>query len=183
MTDISYLSPYHRNFYYFTISLPFLSACGLSWIINFMASRFKRVNFKIIAVPILVIAIFFSFISYHKEEAPPRLTYSKTVADNNDYQALLFLAQFPKAKVLVHHDLVVAAVPVTGHEVIGGFFDDRLGLGHAMEFFNKDDCNFRDAMISLYDIDYVVSRQEIFCDYKLLSSEYGINYIYEVNIK
>lgn len=181
MTDVSYLSPYHRNFYYFTISLPLLSAFGLSWVINSLASRFKRVNFKLIAVPILAIAIFFSFISYW-EKAPRRPPYYEVITAD-DYQDLLFLAELPRAKVLVHplHSLAMAVAPITEHKVIGDFFDDEFSREHAQEFFNSDDCHFKDALIRVYNIDYVISGHELFCGYKLLANTH--NYIYEVNIK
>jgi hypothetical protein len=178
MTDVSYLSPYHRNFYYFTISLPLLSAFGLSWVINSLASRFKRVNFKLIAVPILAIAIFFSFISYW-EIAPRRPPYFVMITAD-DYQDLLFLAELPRGKVLTYFPLSAIVAPITGHKVIENFFDE-FSREHAEEFFNSDDCDFKDALIRVYDIDYVISRQELSCGYKLLANTH--NYIYEVNIK
>ena len=176
MTDVSYLSPYHRNFYYFTISLPLLSAFGLSWVINSLASRFKKVNFKFIAVPILAIAIFFSFISYW-EIAPLRPPYTELITAN-DYQDLLFLAELPKGNVLALFPLSVTVSPITGHKVIGEFFDE-FGWEHAQGFFSSDDCHFKDALIRVYNIDYVISRQELLCGYKLLRSEH--NYIYQVS--
>jgi hypothetical protein len=177
MTDFSFLSPYQRNVYYLTISLPLLSALGLNWIINSLVSRFKRVNFKFIAVPILAIAIFFSFVSYW--EPSTRSPYMKMITVD-DYRDLVFLAEFPRARVLAYNPLAEAVGPVTGHKVIG-VFSDRFGLRHALEFFYTDDCYFRDALINVYDIDYIISKKEIPCGYKLLVSER--NYIYQVNLK
>jgi hypothetical protein len=176
MTDISYLSPYHRNFYYFTISLPLLSAFGLSWIINTLTSRFKRINFKFIAVPVLIIAMFFSFISYGKED-PRRPSYAELLTVN-DYQDLIFLAQFSRGKALVHPSLSVVAAPITEHKIVGEFFDE-FGREHVWEFFDSDDCHFKDALIKVYKIDYLISSQESPCGYKLLRGEHY--YIYQVN--
>ena len=176
MTDVSYLSPYHRNFYYFTIGLPLLSAFGLSWVINFLASRLKRVNFKLIAVSALIIAIFFSFISYW-EKYPERPPYFVMITAD-DYQDLLFMAKLPKARVLTYYPLLVAVTPVTGHNIIGEFFK-KFEWEEARRFFNSDNCRFRDALLKVYNIDYVVSKQELPCGYKLLRGEH--NYIYQVN--
>jgi hypothetical protein len=176
MTDISYLSPYHRNFYYLTVSLPLLSAFGLNWIINFIASWFKRINFNFVAIPIVIIAIFFSFISHDKiiQEELPYLN----IITVSDYKDLTFLARLPRGKVMTLPILSLAVPAIARHKAVGEF-SDKFGWQHAYEFFNEDDCRFKDALIMTYNINYIISQHEISCGYKLLRDEY--NYIYEVN--
>ena len=178
VTDISYLSPYHRNFYYLTISLPLLSALGLSWLINFLTKRFRRLSCKFIKVLVLAVAASLSFVSYY-EVSPYSTPYHERM-NVNDYRDLLFLAELPRANVLAPNPFYVAVAPVTGHKSVVDYFD-RFGSKHVLDFFSYDehDCHFRDAMIEVYNIDYVISEHEIFCEYKLLRSEH--NYIYKVS--
>ena len=177
LTDTSYLSPYHRNFYYFTISLPLLSAFGLNWLISFIAGRLKRVNFNLITVSIIFITMPLFFIPHNETFAEWSLITA------GDYRDLIFLAEFPKGKILTLYPLSLAVTPITGHELVE-HYSDKFSMKHATkfftedEFFIKDDCRLRNAMIEVYNIDYVISEQEIFCGYELLRREH--NYIYEV---
>lgn len=142
-----------------------LSAFGLNWIINFLA------------VTIMAIAIFLSFLSHYKiiKEDSPRFKMISVV----DYQDLNFLAGLPKGIVLAYFEISMAVAPITGNETIGYFFDDLLGKKHVDEFFGNDDYDLRDALIKVYNVDYVISQQEISCGYKLLRSKH--NYIYKID--
>ena len=96
----------------------------------------------------------------------------------DDYQDLLFMAELPRGNVLAPAPFYLTVSPITGHKATENI-SDKFKLKHAKEFFSKNNCDFRDALIKVYDIDYVISRQEISCEYKLLRSEN--NYIYQVS--
>ncbi len=185
MIKISYLSPYQRNLYYLAISLPFLSSIGLYYSVKLINSKIRKIipenyNYikKMIMIIIILVVLFFVFQSYFN--IPPNLMPYKVI-DKDDYDALKFLSQFPKANVLATTKISMAIYPVSGHNLIAGiYFYNKSNKEDSNSFFsNKSDCNEKQRIIRKYNVTYVLSKSSIDCNWQNI---YNINdYIYKVN--
>jgi hypothetical protein len=184
LTDVSYLSPYQRNLYYFAISLPVLSAFGLYHIIktarqgieNVSSKRMVKKNLKVIATIILILlAAFLAFKSYFY--IPDQVALYKLV-DKNDLAALKFMKTFPKSNVMAPADISTALYPLSSHKPIAtiSFYGNREDV--ETFFAAVDDCNTKDNLIKKYDVRYVISKERINCGWKLIYKE-G-DFVYEI---
>jgi len=183
ITGVSYISPYQRNLYYFALSLPFLSSIGLYHVLRILKSKLKNFNFdeklksvliKILSLIVIFIVLFFTFNSYYKIPSSLGLYY---LVDEQDYNSFLFLSKQEKGIVLGLPGVSTGIYPISGHEPVATLFfygnrkDSEL-------FFNTQDCNEKQEIIDKYDVSYVLSPQEIDCDWNLIYGDEG--YIYSV---
>jgi len=174
LTGISFLSPYQRNLYYFVISLPLLSAFGLYLILE-KIKKLKIPYKKIISALLIIIIVFFAFKSYY--DLPENLKLYKII-DENDYEALLFLSQYPKSTVMANHIISTAIYPASGHDTVAQLFFYG-NINETKRFFSSETCKEKQELLDKYDVKYILSEQEIDCDWNLIYDKE--NYIYEVN--
>lgn len=185
MTDVSYLSPYQRNLYYFAISLPILSAFGLDYLLRLIkgaingvvsVGRKKELSRKIGGFIIFTIIIFFAFKSYWY--IPKQIDLYKVI-DNDDYQALLFLSALPeKSVVMATPRISTALYPISGHKPVATFFFYG-NRPDAERFFRTENCEVKQWILNKYKVEYVLSKSPIHCGWKLIYDEKG--YIYEID--
>tara|TARA_Y100000310_G_C20496114_1_gene721613 strand:- start:114 stop:926 length:813 start_codon:yes stop_codon:yes gene_type:complete len=197
ITKISYFSPHQRNMYYFAISLPILSAIGLFYILSLI----KKVNAhnlikKTLYFIVLIIIFFFTFSSYFNI---PKVVEIYNVIDNDDYQALLFLSNLPKSRVMALPLLSAAIYPISGHEPVAtvyfyeksviedergdfAFFGDKKQLtsyasrNELYAFFSLEDCKVKHQIFNMHRFKYILSKEKIDCGWDLIYQEN--NYIY-----
>ena len=184
LTGISFLSPYQRNLYYFAISLPFLSSIGLYTmfkIIKIQTNRIKDENFKnkvykIIFLLFIVLVISFTFKSYFV--IPKNIKLYKII-DENNYEALKFLSFQPKkdgSKIISTPEISTAIFPVSGHESLATiyFYGNRTILD---KFFNPNsDCRTKNRIIKDNNIEYILSENQIKCDWEIIYNNKNIIY-------
>ncbi len=203
ITGISYLSPYQRNFYYFTISLPFLSGYGFYHFFKILKIYLNKLfiksnsekkplisinyNFTSLQRKISLVTIFtiiFSgtvFLSFNNYFNPPKEFALYQIINEGGYQALTFLSEMPKGNVMATPFMSAAIYPVAKHYPIAnlGFYGNVRDIE---TFFLKTDCEQKNNMISQYKISYIISPAPLECDYRIIYAQN--NYIiYSVNSK
>jgi len=167
---VSYLAPYQRNLYYFAISLPVLSALGISGFLKWIGKVSKMTTDFFIAVIIIL-----TFLSYW--QIPKQIDLYECI-DENDYRALLFLSNLPGPCVVMARPGTSEAIyPVSGHFPVATyyFYGKR---SDAEEFFNTQDCKVREAVIKRRNVKYVLVKFKINCGWELIYDK-G-DYIYEI---
>jgi hypothetical protein len=175
ISSVSYLSPYQRNLYYFVLGMPLLSALGLYFIIELVKPFIKfKYSKEIITVVLLLIAGFFAFKDYY--DVPKQLELYKVINDN-DYEALLFLKQFPTQRIMADPLVSVALFPITRHEPVAtlAFYGNRKD---SEAFFLSKDCETKMELIEKYKTRYILSKIPINCGWNLIYNKN--NFIYEV---
>jgi len=180
-TGISYLSPYQRNLYYLTISLPFLSALGLFYILELIKIQINKINiknkkivYKIIQIILIIIIISLTFNFYFNLQNQVKLYRA---IDTNDYQALEFLSQFPPAKIMAPAMTSTAIFPISGHNPVGTivFYGNRKDVE---AFFQTTDCNIKNQILEKNKVKYIYSKQPIECNWELIYTKTNI-FIYQ----
>jgi hypothetical protein len=170
---VSFLSPYQRNLYYFGIALPFLSAFGLFYVLRSakvlisglkINKGFKKNIYNISKIIIIVLVLFFAFKSYFF--VPSNFLLYKAL-DNDGLETLKFLAEFPGSKVMAPISISPAVFPVSGHEPVGTifFYGSRADVEG---FFISEDCILKNTIIVKHDVSYVLSDEQIDCDWNLI---------------
>lgn len=183
ISDVSYLSPYQRNLYYFAIGLPMLSAFGLDYLfklikksIDGIMSAGKRELFKKIGlIVIFIIIIFLTFESYWY--IPKQIDLYKVI-DRDDYEAISSLSAFPKTTVMAIPRISTALYPISGHTPVATFFFYG-NRPDAERFFHTPNCGIKQQILEKYKVKYVLSKSQIPCGWKLIYDE-G-DYIYEID--
>jgi len=181
ITGKSYLSPYQRNLYYFILSLPFLSAFGLYKIIRLIKIQthkiksYKKTIFKIICIILIIIILSFTFKSYFI--IPSQIKLYKTI-NNNDYQTLKFLSDFPQSKIITPIDISPAVFPISKHKPLATihFYGNQKDNN---KFFSSEKCKIKNKIIKKHKIKYVLSKKEINCNWTLIYNENN-NFIYKI---
>jgi hypothetical protein len=175
---ISYLSPYQRNLYYFAISLPLLSGIGLYSIIETTQNYFTKSQIKILVGGLIfVITGLLVFRNYHFIDYQVDLY---RVIDENDYQALSFLADLPEGTTLATPFISTALYPISGRYPLSTLFFELQERASLEKFFTSPGCEYKNELIGKYeDIKYVISKRPIACDWDLIYQDN--NYIYRVN--
>jgi hypothetical protein len=198
LTGLSYFSPHQRNIYYFAISLPILSAIGLFYILSLIKKvKLNNILKKTIYFTLLIIVLFFTFSSYFNI---PKVVEVYHVIDNNDYQALLFLSNLPKSRVIALPLLSAAIYPISGHEPVAtvyfyeksviedergdfAFFGDKKQLtsyasrNELYAFFSLEDCKVKHQIFNMHRFKYILSKEKIDCGWDLIYQKN--NYIYQ----
>jgi hypothetical protein len=186
LTDISFLSPYQRNLYYFAISLPFLSALGLYYLTIIIKKSVKKLGYKydkqnlvkIITAILMVLVFLLTFQSYY--QIPDNIKLYKAI-DQNDYETLKFLETLPKSqssKVMAPISISTAIFPVSLHEPVGTIF--FYGLKKDVDnFFKSNNCTEQNELIQKNNVNYVLSKQEINCNWSIIYNK-NENIIYKI---
>lgn len=159
----SYFSPYQRNFYYFALSLPFLSAVGLNSIMKIAGRISKGASMRILQIIFIAVVFFFSFLSYYKI---PEQVQVYHVIGEQDYEALQFLSSLEKGRVMANAEVSTAVYALTGQEPVAAlyFYGDRSDVD---EFFSGN-CALRKEIIEREGVKYILSSEKIDCDWKEL---------------
>ena len=170
MTGISFLAPYQRIFYYLAISLPFLSAFGLYYLLNLKDNfimnssiRDKEYAKKFISMVIIMLTVLFAV--YH-------------LIEQKDYDSLRFLENKSSGKLMAPVDISMASYAVSGKMPVGAmyFYGNRT---KTEEFFSSGNCRFMNEVINQQKVKYVLSEKPIDCNWNLIYNE--TNLIYSVN--
>lgn len=182
---VSFLSPYQRNMYYFVIALPYLSAIGLSYVIDFVTTEVKSYGFlrfhsewiKIIVGTVLVSFSFLIIFSGYYF-LPTRLNLYRVMTEDN-YSALKFLAKQPSGKVLAPPMVSTAIYAVARDNPVGDlvFYGDRT---IAERFFLNNTCQSKVDIVKQEKVKYILSPFPLNCGFNLIYQENG-NYIYSLN--
>jgi hypothetical protein len=173
ITDVSYLSPYQRNLYYFAISLPMFSALGLDYVLRATAPSLKKAG----TVAVFIIIIFFTFLFYW--DIPEQIDLYKVIKDDDERRALLFLSTIPEKKVVMAKPRISTAIyPISQHEPVATYFfyGER---PDAERFFRTGNCVIKEDILNKYNVKYVLSKNRINCGWKLIYDK-GY-YIYEID--
>ncbi len=181
LTDISYLSPYQRNLYYFAISMPLLSAFGLNYIIKQSLGQLSKHDLKEttrkyirIALLILIIAVtvILTFRSY--SNIPEQITLYKMI-EEKDLKTFEFIRELPKSAVMAPPDLATALYPLAGQNPLAtiSFYGNREDIE---VFFLNPDCNIKKEIIEKYEVEYVLSRSKVNCGWKLIYDNENLIY-------
>jgi hypothetical protein len=136
LTGVSYLSPYQRNLYYFIIGLPILSAFGLYFILELINGFEFKIPYikKAISIILIIIIAFFSVKLYYN--IPDSLLLYRVINDDN-YDALLFLSNFPSSRVMASPSISVALYPISRHKPVATlFFYGKENKGDSESFFS-----------------------------------------------
>lgn len=171
ITGVSYLSPYQRNLYYFAISLPFLSAIGLHYLLSRIKTKKQKKLIKILLI-VLVLILTFSFYF----SVPENIKLYQLI-DDNDYQALKFLSNFPSSNVISPLAISSALYPLSNHQPIAKLHPDT-NKEDVKEFFDSKDCETKNQIIEKHNVKYVLSKEEINCSWSLIYEKE--DYIYEI---
>ncbi|MDD2807226.1 MAG: hypothetical protein PHW95_01745 [Patescibacteria group bacterium] len=182
---VSILSPYQRNMYYFVLALPYLSAIGLGYAIDFVTNEIKhyhRFNFSdqviktIVATVLVLFSTLIIFSNYYL--LPTRLNLYQVMSEA-DYRALKFLAQQPPGKVLALPMVSTAIYAVARDNPVGDlvFYGDRTIVER---FFLNNTCQSKLDIIKTEQVKYILSPFNLNCGFNLIYQEDG-NYIYRIN--
>lgn len=180
ITEVSYLSSYQRNLYYFAISLPLLSSLGLYHILRFSRERINKTSLlksaslikNIITIILVIFVIFLAFKSYY---VIPKQIEIYHVIDDKDYQALLFLSELKKDRVMADALFSSAVYPISKKEPVGATWF----YGNATEvrdFFTADNCSIAQNILDRNNATYIISKRQLACDWKMIYKE---PYIYQ----
>ncbi|MBU3907030.1 MAG: hypothetical protein KKA64_02135 [Nanoarchaeota archaeon] len=189
LTGVSYLVPYQRNLYYLAISIPFLSAFGIYYLLklisayagNLRISEKSRalLKYAIIAI-IVVIVLFFAFKPYYSSD---RRTQLYQLINDKDYKDLIFLSSLQtieKERVIAPIEISTAMYPIS-QKIPLSTLNIYTKLSHKEDlelFFELKDCDKKQEIIQKDNVRYVLSKEKIDCGWKRVYSEN--NYIYEV---
>ncbi len=181
LTNISFLSPYQRNLYYLTLSLPFLSSLGLYAVLKVIKIQtskivykdeyFREKIFKIICFLFILLIIFLTFKSYFYISNDIKLY---KVISKDDYEALKFLSSLKKSKVIATPEISTAIFPISNHEPLATiYFYGNSSVSY--KFFNSN-CNTKNQIIDNYNISYILSENPIDCNWDIIYSKKDIIY-------
>jgi hypothetical protein len=205
VTGVSYFSPYQRNLYYFVISLPLLSALGLYFISQKIyhyaglilaekklgaaeqAKKVLTINFHLepwqqklsqwtASIVLTLIIILTAFNSYYV--TPPDLALYHVI-EQNDYQALNFLASLPTGPVMATPLLSAAIYPLSKQQPVANlaFYGN---VQDVEKFFLFTNCQEKEDLIKEYKISYIISPAPLNCPYKILYAQ-GNKIIYQAD--
>lgn len=167
----SLIFPYQRILYYSLLSLVPLSALGLFFILD----HIKR--YKILVLTILILVGFFTFYNYYNLPDESQLYH---VLDDSDYNALMFLKQFPPERILAPLPQSTAVYPISKHYVVGMTQANILGgEKEKVKEFYDDDCETKEEILKYYQIRYILSKNILYCNFLKEIYNEG-DYIYEV---
>ncbi len=182
--DVSLFASYQRTFLFAAISLPFLSAIGLFYLLKLKNDYLRRTRFwkydnirKVLGILIIVIVLVFTFYSYY--DLPSRIKLYKVI-DDDTYHAMVFLASQPKGIVMARPVASIALYPITHMKPVGTVYfmgDIKKRLSEA--FFLADNCKQRNVLLKERNVSYVLSPDKINCDWQVIYDE-G-DYVYNVS--
>ena len=181
---ISLFAPYQRNLYYFALSLPFLSAFGLYFIIKIVKNEINNINInhyqkeivkKSVILIIILLLLFFTFRSYYKI---PENSSLYQVITEKDYEDLLYLKGLPnEGEVMADIMISTALYPISHKNEVSALFFSIRNRKDVERFFNSNGCEVKNRIIKKQNVSYILSKEPINCNWQLLRSEN--NYIYQ----
>ncbi|MBI3334443.1 hypothetical protein HYZ97_03065 [Candidatus Pacearchaeota archaeon] len=167
-TEVSYLSPYQRNFFYFALSMPFLSAVGVHFLLMRLKENIGRYAqeheqkeklYKIAALIILAGIAFFTFHNYY--ETPPALELYHII-EPDDLPVFEALKKYPPTIIMIPPQLGTALYPFTRHEPVATL--SFYGIRDDVElFYRTEDCVIKNALLKKYKAMYVVTPAQTAC--------------------
>lgn len=179
-TNISFLSPYQRNFYYLALSLPILSAMGLDFLIKRLSNYLNSLSLKeylknAIVIFSILIAISFAYYSYLTIPEQIQVYY---FIEPQDIPALSFVKTINDSKIMAPPEIGSVLYPLTKHNAIASisFYGNRKDLD---KFFRNSTCKEKASILNRYKTTYVYSKNPIACVWKEIYSKDN-RYIYEV---
>jgi len=188
ITGISPLSPYQRNLYYLAISLPFLSAYGLFYILTQIAIQInnskiknKKQTYKYFKIVIITLTILLIFASYYS--VPKNLKLYKVI-DKPDYETLIYLStlqHYNNSKIMAPASIAPAIFPITKQEPVGTIF--FYGNRKDADNFFKDstNCTEKNKLLKKYNTQYILSKKLLNCSWEIIYNQTN-NTIYKINI-
>jgi len=118
--------------------------------------------------------LFFTFYQYYNL---PERAQLRQIIDEDDYKDLLFLRSLDKGVVLAEPLISNAITPIAKMQPATTSF--ILDYRKEVEtFFSLESCDKENEMLGIYEVDYVLSKKEINCDWKLIYE--GKNFLYAV---
>jgi hypothetical protein len=182
-TDISYLSPYQRNFYYFALSLPLLSALGFYYLLatlrkyvgNMKMSDKTKSNLKVI-ITLVAFAILVYLIFWNYYNIPKQINVYHLMEERDD-PSLVYLSTLPHSRIMTTIDLSTVLYPISKQEPVGTiwFYGNRSEVD---SFFKSPNCSSAQQILDRNNVSYIMSRAKLSCDWKLIYDK--DNFIYQV---
>ena len=193
-TGVSFLSPYQRNLYYLAISLPFLSALGLFYLIKVIkkqtnklsrvgwveenSDKTKKIIYHTLVIILITLVIILTFQSYYTIPENIRLY---EVLDKEGYETLEFLSTLPSqldSKVIAPIDISPAVFPVSKKHPVATmfFYGDRIEVE---KFFESSACETKNNIIKKHNVNYILSKNQTNCNWELIYNKNN-NFIYRI---
>ncbi len=174
--DVSFLVPYQRNLYYFVLSMPLLSAYGLTALLSKLRSFVSdsgKYAIRILLILVAIIVLFFSFLFYYSIPGKVGVYH---VIDEQDYRALRYLSSLEKGRVMATAEVSTAVYVLTGNRPVASlyFYGDR----NVLEQFFDGDCALKNEIARRERVKYIFTSEKMECGWKLLYDEQ--RYIYRV---
>ncbi len=170
--EFSLFFPYQRNFFYLLIGLSPLSAMGLYWLSELLLNYSKKYVFKkkkyssVACILLVLVVLFFAFNNYYKVE-PQKFSLHKVITQP-EYDALLWIKTNyePYQKVLAKPFLSTTVYPISRNRVVGMMPSSLEGGPYAKiyDFFNGK-CEFKKRIVEEEKVDFVISSEELDCDF------------------
>lgn len=172
-TGVSIISPFQRNLFYLSIALPFLSALGLNFLIDYLKSRgFLQVTIFTFIFPLVFLII---FINYYKLDE--RFNLYRAI-NKESYQTLTALKDYEPSIVMADPYLSTALYPLSFHEPVGSiaFYGNRKDVEN---FYLQKDCNIKKQILNKHGVKYYIVSVKDKCDLGNVLIYKGGRYIYE----
>lgn len=160
VTGISFLSPYQRNLYYFTIGLPLLSAYGLGYLFSLIWKYVPSTPARSGIAFVLICTSAGSLYGYWR--LPPRSELYYTITDA-EYHALRTLREYPEGLVMAEALPSVSIYPLSGHEPVASLvFDGKRSINDT--FMHGENCaEKRDFLLENPRVRYILSNDRLTC--------------------
>jgi hypothetical protein len=179
LLGINFLSPYQRNFYFFAVSLPFISSLGVhsffSKIKKLCSSRkYKKKTLIIILLLFSLLILFFAM-----KDVEYTLYSAEKFITPGDYNDLSYLSLFPKGVVLANLNISEGVISISKQEPAAtkNFYkkENRVDI---ISFFESSLCEDKNIIVQKLNVKYIISPIEIPCNYTLISNTN--NFIYKI---
>jgi len=177
---ISFLAPYQRTFYYFALSLPFLSALGLFYLLkakdifvsNIRKIKDKKTWKKYLEIILFIIIIILAFFQYNNIPGNVKIYH---LIDDNDYNALLFLKNQSLGKVVSSPSIGSATYAVSGQKALGAifFYGNKV---KTKDFMSSSNCTVQNSMIKQLNVSYVLLEKPSICNWTLIYNNTDVIY-------
>ena len=161
-TGVSYLVPYQRNFYYFALGLPVLSAIGLYWCLGLMVKGIQvsiREGWRPWVQGVVVIGVMMAVVCgvYKDYWRLPRALGLYEVINEGDYQTLMALRAFPAVRVMAPVYFSTAMEAVTEHRPVATIYFAREARENVRRFYKARECEKKWGVLDRYGVELVVS--------------------------
>lgn len=180
----SWFIPFQRIFFYYLISLCFLSAYGTQLIIDKSKYFIKNKNILYITLTIIISIILINqFLIFNQNAKDLNSKFTKKyMLNDNQYSALKFIKEnYGSKNTIIADDLVSFAVfPVTKNYVVS-ILESNLASGKRdkqIEFF-QGNCQKKNEISKELNISLILTEKKVDCDFTNLVYSNKIN-VYEI---